>query len=125
MQSRRGKDASYIVSQDYKAYATMKAVDSDKGEEFPIWVTRCLLTDLASIPWFRRPFVDRVGPHLEAGIIHDWLYVAWQVEEREPMETMRTFVDDVLHVAMKKTGVNSFKLWVIYKDVRSLGKDGS
>ena len=76
VQSRRGKDASYIVSQDYKAYATMKAVDSDKGEEFPIWVPRCLLTDLASIPWFRRLFVDRVGPHLEACIIHDWLYVA-------------------------------------------------
>ena len=103
----------------------MKAVDSDKGEEFPIWVPRCLLTDLASIPWFRRLFVDRVGPHLEACIIHDWLYVAWQVEEREPMETMRTFVDDVLRVAMKKAGVNRFKLWVIYKVVRSLGKNGS
>ena len=38
---------------------------------------------------------SRVGPHLEASIVHDWLYVAWQLEEgTEATEEWRLFADE-------------------------------
>ena len=123
VKGRRGGDANYIVSQGYKAIAIVRGINSETEEEFPIWVPRCLLTDLASVPWFARWCIGRVGPHLEACIIHDWLYVAWQVEGREPMDVMRTFADDIFREAMKKAGVNSIKIHVIYIAVRSFGRN--
>ena len=37
-----------------------------------------MLTDLATSRWFTKPVLGRVGPHLEAAIIHDYLSIAWQ-----------------------------------------------
>jgi len=34
---------------------------------------RCFSTDLASVPWFWRWVVGRVGVHLRAAVVHDWL----------------------------------------------------
>ena len=38
-----------------------------------------MLTDLTSVPRIFRNIVGRVGPHLEAAIVHDYLYIAWQL----------------------------------------------
>ncbi len=38
-----------------------------------------MLTDLASVPRVARGIVGKVGPHLEASIVHDFLFIAWQL----------------------------------------------
>ena len=62
--------------------------------------------------------VSRVGPHLEASIVHDWLYVAWQFEGREGTARMRRFADDVFLAAMKEAEVGWFQRHLIYGAVR-------
>ena len=36
-----------------------------------------MMTDLVSVPRPLRWLVERVGPHLEATIVHDFLFIAW------------------------------------------------
>lgn len=79
VRERNGRDALYVVALPYKASVSFK--DGKRVSSFPIEVPRRFLTDLSTVPCILRPLIGRVGPHLEASIIHDWLYVAWQVEK--------------------------------------------
>ena len=81
-----------------------------------------MFTDLSSVPRIARGIVGRVGPHLEASIVHDWLYVAWQVEEIKPTDEMRQFADDVFRAGMQKAKVGALKRWAIYQAVRLGGR---
>ncbi len=122
VKARRGKDANYVVAEDYRATVRIRSPENGSERDFPIRVPAGLVTDLCSVPPIARCFVSRVGPHLEASIVHDWLYVAWQVEEGEgKTETNRKFADDVFRAAMKKANVNSFKCWAMYRAVRCFG----
>lgn len=55
--------------------------DGDRGvwrqETWLLTAPRAMYTDLSSIPAFARWIVSKTGPHLEASIIHDWLYLKW------------------------------------------------
>ncbi len=64
---------SYIVDEDY---TVSYEVD---GVKTYLTIPRGMLTDLASVPRAARWIVGRVGLHLEASIVHDFLYVAWQL----------------------------------------------
>lgn len=61
------------------------------------------------MPRLLRWYVGRVGPHLEAAILHDYLYVAWQFKKNDPprerMLQMRRFADDLMLAAMRETGM--------------------
>ena len=122
VQARRGEDANYVLSRTYEAAITVKHTGSDKTASIPVVVPNGFLTDLSSVPWYGRWAVSRVGPHLEASIVHDWLYVAWQKEDRDPTDDMRRFADDVFRQAMKEATVGSFKTWLIHLTVRMGGK---
>lgn len=66
-----------------------------------ITVSKGMLTDLASVPRCFRWYAGRVGPHLEAAIVHDFLYVAWQdLKEMCPKPGMRFFADRIMLAAM-------------------------
>jgi Protein of unknown function (DUF1353) len=82
-----------------------------------------MLTDLASVPRVARWLVDRVGPHLEAAIVHDFLYIAWQdvAGGRGAREEDRRFADELMRVAMESAKVGATSRFVIHNAVRSFG----
>jgi hypothetical protein len=73
LRDRQLAKASYILGADY---TVTFAVD---GEPRELTVPRGMRSDLASVPWGARNTVGRVGPHLEAAIVHDFLFIAWQL----------------------------------------------
>jgi hypothetical protein len=121
VRGRRGQDASYVLAKNYRVCAQIRKCGSTKPEWFCIEVPKCFLTDLSSAPRWARWYVSRVGPHLEASIVHDWLFVAWQCGDRVPDEQMRRFADDVFLEAMRVARVSSWKRFVIYKASRWAG----
>ncbi len=109
-----GREAQYIVAKDYKV-----SFDLD-GKRRSIIVRRGTLTDLASIPRPFRILVGRVGPHLEASIVHDYQYIAWQFAGIAPNEQMRRFSDELMLVAMNAAGMGC-KARLIFRALRLFG----
>ena len=105
---RTGTDASYVVDKTYRASVQVKSLADGSKRKVAIEVPAGLLTDLCSVPSIARWAVSRVGPHLEASIVHDWLYVAWQHEGKGRTDTNKRFADDVFRVAMKEAKVKSY-----------------
>ncbi|MDE0101687.1 MAG: DUF1353 domain-containing protein [Bryobacterales bacterium] len=120
VQRRQGDDALYVVARDYSSTVIVR----EGREEKPlnIVVPCCFLTDLASVPKWARAIsgIGRVGPHLEASVIHDWLYAAWQHEDVTPVKRMRRFADQVFRQAMLEAGADEVSL--IYNAVRAGGE---
>lgn len=113
---REGLDADYIVSRPY----TVRFRYNDADRE--ITVPEGMVTDLTTVPWITRIFVGRVGPHLEAAIVHDFLYIAWQdMADHGARREDRRFADWLMYVAMKAAGVGFLKRWFIYVTVRIFG----
>ena len=112
----REKDADYILAENYRIRYRLDGEDTDRHITAP----QGMLTDLASVPKIGRGIVGKVGPHLEASIVHDFLYIAWQdVEGRGAQKKDRRFADKLMLAAMAKAKVNVFKRGVIYCAVSS------
>ena len=73
------------------------------------------MTDMASVRRMFRSIVSRVGPHLEACIVHDWLYEAWVVQALTPQMLMKRIADDVLKVGMREARVNRLTTWIVWR----------
>lgn len=110
------REAQYVVGTDYAVCYQL----NDKQWQ-TITVPRGTLTDLASVPPLFRVIVGRVGPHLEASIIHDYLYVAWQVKGKCPTDAMWRFADELYLAAMQEAGMGC-KAHLIYQAVRFAGR---
>ena len=108
-------EAQYIVAKDY----TISFVID--GQKHSITVPKGLLTDLASVPQMFRFIAGRVGPHLEACVVHDYLYAASQINNISPTEDMRRFADRLMLVAMLAAGMGC-KAHLIYWAVRCFGR---
>ena len=100
-------EASYVVTRDYKVTYRIKG---KKGSN-SIIVPDGMLTDLASVPRWARSFYGRVGKHLEAAIVHDWLYMAWQLfhpykedHNEKPPCHYRYFADDLFYRLLRASG---------------------
>ncbi|SPJ24977.1 DUF1353 domain-containing protein [Palleronia abyssalis] len=113
---RLGEDGDYVLQHDYDIL-----VEID-GERRLLTVPRGLITDLTSVPAILRWYVGRVGPWLEAAIVHDWLYVAWQVVDRAPDEADRAFADRLMLAAMRAAGIGPIRRNAIYGAVRLFGR---
>ncbi len=111
------EDPDYIIFQDY----TVSLRVDDRAVK--LTVPTGMLTDLASVPPIFRWLVERVGRHLEAAIIHDFLYNAWQYVEggHEPVVRDREFADLVMLRAMEAANVAAWRRWLIYRALRSFG----
>lgn len=72
-----------------------------------ITVPKGMLTDLSSAPFPFNCIIGRVGPHLEATIVHDYLYVAWQDHQSFCLatEVNRRFADKLMLEGMKASGM--------------------
>ena len=114
VKTRRGKDALYVV---FRPYTVRFALDGK--EQPPITVPKGMLTDLSSVPAAFRSVVGRVGPHLEASIVHDFLYIAWQdLPGYRPRDEDRRFADVLMRQAMQEAKVGSVIRALVYRAVR-------
>lgn len=113
VKTRRGADADYLVGTPYRARVRLR-VDGEKEHWHSICVPRGYKTDLASVPRLARLVFSRVGPYLEACVVHDWLYEAWIVTGEWPRLPMKVFADDVLRAAMLEANVGRRQVWMIY-----------
>ena len=91
------------------------------GEPYPttIRAPRGLYTDLASVPKAFWWLVGPIGRHLEASIVHDYLYMAWTDFREKATRQDWTFADDVFLAGMKASRVSKNKRETIIKAVHS------
>ena len=127
---RKQAGVSYIVDQDY---TVSFKVD---GVERSLTVPRGMLTDLASVPRAARGVVGKVGPHLEVSIVHDFLFIAWQLlDGRDARKEDFRFANAVMFAGLDATDMgclsrNAIKTalrfpivaWSVYRD-RNDGPD--
>lgn len=97
---RGNRESLYVVMEDYKVSLTIE------GKRFDVVVPAGMTTDLVSVPKMFRSVIGKVGPHLEACIVHDWLYVAWQLQNRMPMRDDWKFANRVLYAGLKAANVS-------------------
>lgn len=115
---RGGKDdAEYVVGADYEVSFKIKGQVNRRTIKVP----KGMLTDLASVPRAAWALVAPVGPHLEASIVHDFLYIAWQDLGIEARDIDREFADNVMHAGMVEAGVDRSQIVMIYSAVRAFG----
>lgn len=109
-----GREAEYIVSAEYKCSCLVD------GERWEIVVPSGMLTDLTSVPRAGRIFVERVGAHLEAAIVHDFLFIAWQgIKGHDAREADFRFANEVMLQAMIAADVGYLRRNVIFLAVSS------
>lgn len=114
---RTGEDADYILQRPYDV-----AWRDGDGNWQAISVPAGLITDLTSVPRLLRWIVGRVGPWLEAAIVHDYLYIAWQdVPGKAAVEADRRFADDLMLAAMREADVLPWMARAIHWGVRTFG----
>ena len=74
-------------------------------------VPRGYVTDFASIPSAAQLIINPFGDHVEASVIHDWLYAVGESQSRIE-------ADQIFRFAMKEQGVNLLKRNIMYRAVR-------
>ena len=117
MRRADGKTAQFILARPYTVDFKLD------GERRTITVPQGMLTDLSSVPALARPIISQAGPHLEASIVHDFLYIAWQdLGGGEHRTEDRRFADRLMRVAMRAANVGSLKNFLIYNAVRIGGR---
>lgn len=106
------------LSANFRVRMTVHPKEGD-----PYWLTikapRGLYTDLASVPDALWSIVGPIGPHLEASIIHDYLYMAWTDFRTKAVRRDWDFADAVFLAGLKVSKVR--KRTLIYVVVHSLG----
>ncbi len=114
---RNGEDADYLTGRPF-----LVSWQDAKGEWRQISVPAGLVTDLTSVPRVLRAIIGRVGPWLEAAIVHDYLYIAWQdIADRTPRDENRQFADDIMLAAMNEARVMPWMARVIHWAVSTFG----
>ena len=112
---RRTRETSYVVAEPY---TVSFEVDGERRE---LTVPAGMLTDLVSVPAFARSIVGRVGPHLEAAIVHDYLFIAWQLLEKKPLRRDFDFANEVMFAGLKAARIGFFQRWSIETALTSFG----
>ena len=83
-------------------------VHPKEGGPYSLTITapRGLYTDLASVPDALWSIVGPIGRHLEASIIHDYLYMAWTDFRDKAVRRDWDFADSVMLEGMKVSKVS-------------------
>ena len=91
------------------------------GDPYPLTIEapRGLHTDLASVPDALWSIVGPIGPHLEASVVHDYLYMAWTDFRTRPAERDWDFADAVFLAGMAVSKVSRFQRELIHTVVHS------
>ena len=115
----RGDGRENVMGADLEVTITVR-VGCNK-DTHKINIPKHMPTNLSFPLSWMRPFVGSKTAYVEPLIIHDWLYVAWQHEGKEPTEQNRKFADDVFLVALRTADANRFKRWAMYRSIRACG----
>ena len=112
------KDTYYVV---HKPYTVRYWLDNKKHS---LTVPAGFLTDLVSAPRLAGLVnIRRAGPYLEAAIVHDYLYIAWQyLAARKNRKARRKdwhFSNRLMLSAMKEAKVKRSRRRRIFKGVES------
>ena len=89
-----------------------------------------MTTDLASVPPVGRAFFDRLGPMLEASVIHDASYCGQLARFRPgrnggewtPARLTRAEADRMFHLLLLAAGVGRLRAWLLHRAVRLGGR---
>ena len=92
-----------------------------RGARVTLLVPKGTPTDFSSVPAALRPIVSRVGAHLEASIVHDYLYDAWVGVRTEPLERVRLFADKVFRAGLLAARLPTWRRALMYQAVRRFG----
>ncbi len=111
----RDREADYIVAAPYTISF------GPQEDRRTITVPKGMLTDLTSVPRPFRWLVERVGPHLEAAIVHDFLFIAWQDIEpkRPPSRDDWLFANRVMIAGMRRAEISPWICWIIARAIAS------
>ncbi len=115
-------DSLWQLSEDFTVSMICHPEGGGPADGFVHTVTapRGMYTDLASVPRLFWSIIGPIGPHLEASIVHDYLYMAWtDFRPREDLERDWNFADAVLFAGMNASGVSVFQGDRISKAVHS------
>ncbi|MEO0679296.1 MAG: DUF1353 domain-containing protein [Pseudomonadota bacterium] len=112
LKSRNVSRVSYIVAEPLEVRFKVAQRDGS-GAPQTLTVPAGMLTDLTSVPWFGRAAVGKVGPHLEAAVVHDYLFIAWQLLGRKASRQDFDFANAVMFAAMNKADVKRWRQWLI------------
>ena len=106
------------LSADFRATMTVRP---KQGASYSLTLKapRGMYTDLSSVPKVFWEIVGPIGPHLDASILHDYLYMAWTDFQSKAVRRDWDFADEVLRTGMKVSGVDSFQRRLIYTAVHS------
>jgi hypothetical protein len=107
--TNNGAKADFVVGADFSA----RGLGSD-GVTRRITVPRGMMTDLTSVPPGFRWLIGRVGPWLEAAIVHDFLTIAWRTMDGQGSRARRNFADAIMVAAMKRAGVGIRKSFISF-----------
>lgn len=120
------KNSDWQLVEDYAVEIDIDYNDASgkpKKECWRIVAPKGLYTDLTSVPAFGRWIVAKVGPQLEASIIHDYLYMKWtDAHLKKPRCSDWVFADEVLRAGMKNlTDFSGFQRFVVNFAVGTAG----
>ncbi len=80
-------------------------------------VSEGFYTNFASIPWWARWYANPMGDHMEAAVVHDWVYSVGG----KPTEERRLMADNIFRDILAESGVNIVKRNILYSAVRTGG----
>ena len=113
------------VSEDFRVTMKVHTKKTRSKEleinDWDITVPQGMFTDLASVPGALWSIVGPIGEHLEASIVHDYLYMAWTDFRKKPLKRDWNFADDVFMTGMEVSGVSFFQRNLIFTAVRLAG----
>lgn len=104
------------LSADFRAEMTVQPQEG-RSYRLAIKAPRGLYTDLSSVPDLLWSIVGPIGKHLEASILHDYLYMAWTDYRDKARKQDWDFADLVFKEAMTVSKVPRRRL--IYRAVHS------
>lgn len=110
--------AQFQVARDFRVQFALDDV------KYIMTVPNGMLTDLASIPQVAQAMISKLGPHIEAAVVHDYLCVrggdfedAAHVRHHVSSETAA----DIFHVAMLAGGTNPQEAVLMALAVKAFG----
>ncbi len=118
--------SNWQLAEDYTVEIDIDYRDASGQRKQECWLVvapRGLYTDLSSVPAFGRWIVSKVGAHLEASIIHDYLYMKWTDDRLDNQRFCDwVFADECLRAGIKNLGEFSwFQRFVVNFAVGTAG----
>ncbi len=114
--TKKKPESLWQLSANFRARMT---VHPEEGAPYALTIKapRGLYTDLASVPQELWAIVGPIGRHLEASILHDYLYMAWTDFRAKAVRRDWNFADEMFLQGMKVSKVRKRRL--IHAVVRS------